>query len=350
MEEYQVIIVGSGPAGSACAKALHDEGIEALVIEKEGLPRHKVCSGILFGQTQVLLKEYFGTLPPKEVYCEPEIIHASDVEEWNREKGFFRYVWEIPKDGQAFPQNYHNVWRNKFDYWLLKKSGVEYRDRCAFKKHAIHNNKIEVTLSQKGEGTRTVYCSYLVGAGGVNCSLRKAFTPSGGEQGKEVVVYQTYYRFSDMGNLKDAHWNVFFEPSIGDMLSCVHRKDDFLTLCVGGFKGRNLKKSIETFKDFLTENFHVVLNEMERDEGCIERLSMPYLGKGKVLLTGDAAGLIYLNGEGISAALDSGYRAGKAIAQGIQKGGDVVESYTERSEDIINHTRTCMEQLHFLTI
>ncbi|MBW1838684.1 MAG: FAD-dependent monooxygenase, partial [Deltaproteobacteria bacterium] len=71
MEEYQVIIVGSGPAGSACAKALHDEGITVLVIEKEGLPRHKICSGILFGQTQVLLKEYFGTLPPKEVYCKP---------------------------------------------------------------------------------------------------------------------------------------------------------------------------------------------------------------------------------------------------------------------------------------
>ena len=349
MEEYQVIIVGSGPAGSACAKALHDEGIKVLVIEKEGLPRHKICSGILFGQTQVLLKEYFGTLPPKEVYCEPEIIKASDVEEWNREKGFSNYVWEIPKDGQAFPQNYHNVWRNKFDYWLLKKSGVEYRDRCVFQKYSIHNNKIAVAISQKDEGNRDLHCSYLVGADGVNCRLRKALNLSGDEQGKEILVYQAYYRFSDMGNLKDAHWNVFFEPFIGDMLSCVHRKDDFLTLCVGGFKGRNFKKSMETFKDFLTENFHVVLGDMERDEGCIVRLSRPYLGKGKVLLAGEAAGLIYLNGEGISAALDSGYRAGKAIAQGMQKGGDVIEIYKKESEDIINHVKLCMDQLHFLT-
>ena len=67
MEEHQVIIVGAGPAGSACAKALKEEEIDVLIIEKEKLPRHKTCSGVLFGQTQVLLKEYFGQLPPKSV-------------------------------------------------------------------------------------------------------------------------------------------------------------------------------------------------------------------------------------------------------------------------------------------
>jgi len=39
----QVVIIGAGPAGSACAKALMDDGIEPLVIEKERLPRHKTC-------------------------------------------------------------------------------------------------------------------------------------------------------------------------------------------------------------------------------------------------------------------------------------------------------------------
>lgn len=47
--------------------------------------------------------------------------------------------------------------------------------------------------------------------------------------------------------------------------------------------------------------------------------------------------------------LNSGYRAGKAIAQGMQKEGDVLERYTEKSEDIINHVKSCMERLHFLT-
>ena len=64
MEEYPVIIVGSGPAGAACAKALKNEDIKALIVEKDELPRNKICSGILFGQTQVLLKQLFGSLPP----------------------------------------------------------------------------------------------------------------------------------------------------------------------------------------------------------------------------------------------------------------------------------------------
>jgi len=55
---------------------LKEEGIESLVIEKEKLPRHKSCSGVLFGQTQDLLKKYFGAMPPDDVYCEPREINA----------------------------------------------------------------------------------------------------------------------------------------------------------------------------------------------------------------------------------------------------------------------------------
>lgn len=348
MEEHQVIIVGSGPAGAACAKALKDENIEVLIIEKEKLPRHKICSGILFGQTQVLLKQYFGTLPPKEVYCKPKIIKASNIQEWNREKGFSTYVWELPKDGQSFPQDYRNIWRDKFDYWLLNESGVEYRNNCRFCNYSAHNNKIKVGVYLKDEGNHDLYCSYLVGADGVTSRLRMALDPSWTRQGKEVVIYQAYYRLLDMGNLEDAYWYVFFEPLIGDMLSCVHRKDDFLTLCVGGFKGRYLKENMGKFMNFLAENFNVVFADMERDEGCIIRPSLPFWGKDKVILTGEAAGMIYLNGEGISAALDSGYRAGKAIAQGIKKEGDVLDIYRKETEGIINHVKLCSQRLHFL--
>ena len=35
MKKYQTIIVGSGPAGAACGKALMEEDINVLVIEKD---------------------------------------------------------------------------------------------------------------------------------------------------------------------------------------------------------------------------------------------------------------------------------------------------------------------------
>ena len=131
------------------------------------------------------------------------------------------------------------------------------------------------------------------------------------------------------------------------MLSCVHRKGEFLTLCVGGFKGRNLKESMEDFKTFLAENFNVVLSDRERGEGCILRQSPPFLGKDRVLLTGEAAGMMYLNGEGISAALDSGYQAGLAIAQGIKEGEDVLELYRKKTEEIVDHVKLCSQKIHF---
>lgn len=347
MEEYPVIIVGSGPAGAACAKALKSNNIEALILEKDELPRHKICSGILFGQTQVLLNQFFGSLPPDDIYCEPKVIKADNILEWNKNNNSSSYVWEIPKNGQSFPEDYLNVWRKDFDAWLLNETEATYKDKCKFNSYSVQDDKVRVEVSNNNNGTQELYCSYLVGADGGNSQVKKVISDPSNQENNEVVIYQTYYQFSDMGSLKDAHWYVFFEPQIGEMLSCVHRKGEFLTLCVGGFRGRNLKESMEEFKDFLTENFHVVLSDRERGEGCILRQSPPFLGKGKVLLTGEAAGMMYLNGEGISAALDSGYQAGLAIAQGIKEGEDVQELYRKKTEEIVDHVKFCSQKLHF---
>jgi len=44
---YDVIIVGAGPAGNASAKLLAEKGFNIAIIEKEKLPRDKVCSGMI---------------------------------------------------------------------------------------------------------------------------------------------------------------------------------------------------------------------------------------------------------------------------------------------------------------
>lgn len=349
-KEYQAIIVGSGPAGAACAKSLKNEGVETLVIEKEKLPRNKTCSGVLFGQTQVLLDQYFGGLPPGDVYCDPRIIKAENILEWNKENGFSTYVWELPKDGQSFPQSFHNVWRSKFDYWLLNESGVAYRDDCKFNNYSIENGRIKVEVSGNDKENIDLYCSYLIGADGGGSRLRPLLDPSFMKIEQAVAVYQAYYRFADMGSLEDAHWHVFFEPQIGEAISSVHRKDDFLTLCVCGFKGRSLKKSMEDFKKLLADNFQVVFRDMERDEGCVMKMAPPYLGKDNIILVGEAAGMLYLNGEGISVAIDSGYKAGKAVAQGIKEGGNVPEIYGKEIEGILGHMELCVGETRFFAV
>ncbi len=226
MEKQQVVIIGAGPAGASCAKALHDAGIQALLIEKESLPRHKNCSGVLFGQTQELLPKYFGAMPPEDVYCEPKIIHASQIIEWKHDKGFVQYFWEIPKDGHAFPQTYLNAWRSTFDHWLVKQSGAALRENSVFRGCAADREQVNVDLflrdpkllnpGGKGDPNRTIQCDYLVGADGSASAVRRALAPEVWEATPEVSYYQEYCPIVDSGDLRDGCWHVFFEKSVAD--------------------------------------------------------------------------------------------------------------------------------------
>ena len=49
--EYDVIIVGAGPAGSTCANYLSRAGKKILLIDKEKFPRDKTCGDALSGKT-----------------------------------------------------------------------------------------------------------------------------------------------------------------------------------------------------------------------------------------------------------------------------------------------------------
>ena len=52
---YDVIIIGSGAAESAAAYFLSKNGIINLVIEKEKLPRYKICGGGVVNRVKELL-------------------------------------------------------------------------------------------------------------------------------------------------------------------------------------------------------------------------------------------------------------------------------------------------------
>src|SRR5580658_5540503 len=45
MQHYDVIVVGTGPAGNAAAYDLARAGIKVALVEKHLLPRHKTCGG-----------------------------------------------------------------------------------------------------------------------------------------------------------------------------------------------------------------------------------------------------------------------------------------------------------------
>ena len=65
--QYDLIVAGAGPAGSACAITAARAGARVLLLEKERFPRHKVCGEFVSPESLALLQ----SLLPRS---EPEIL------------------------------------------------------------------------------------------------------------------------------------------------------------------------------------------------------------------------------------------------------------------------------------
>lgn len=71
-EQFDVVIVGAGPAGSTCALALKDSGLKVALIDRATFPRDKVCGDAIPGlavktlhQLDPSYTEIFDELPAK---------------------------------------------------------------------------------------------------------------------------------------------------------------------------------------------------------------------------------------------------------------------------------------------
>ncbi|HSE83875.1 MAG TPA: geranylgeranyl reductase family protein, partial [Thermodesulfobacteriota bacterium] len=103
--DYDVIVVGSGPAGGMCAYELSKEGLSVLVIEKEKLPRYKVCAGGLTKKAVDIIPEDFRHIVENQTY---------------NIRTTLNYKYEFSKTTN-FPI-VTMVTRDKFDYFLIQKS------------------------------------------------------------------------------------------------------------------------------------------------------------------------------------------------------------------------------------
>jgi len=327
---YDVAVVGAGPAGCSAARALAQNGLKVVLIDKAKFPRYKTCGGGVLGRAYKLLPE-----------ATREVV----------EREFRSVVLNFMGAGMDFvatrptPLVYMTM-RAELDFLLARearKVGAEVVESCHVRGVLAGEEFVDVT----GEG-RTFRAKFLVAADGVHSTIAKAvgwpdlphLAPA-----LEWEVFLTDEDFQRLGNRARFDFNVIEEG-----YAWVFPKRDHLSVGILSMRRRSpdLHAMLERY---LKQVGIDKVQRVERHGYLIPVHPRPgRLARGRMLLVGDAAGLVDpITAEGISHAVMSGRLAAKAIIEGgldISKTGRRYEVLVK--QDILCELRAARALAYFL--
>ncbi|MFN2282370.1 MAG: NAD(P)/FAD-dependent oxidoreductase [Anaerolineales bacterium] len=306
MRSYPVVIVGGGPAGSACARRLVEKGVECLIVDKEEFPRQKTCAGWVTPEVFKAL----GIQPeryPYELTVYPSLlIHFKGI--------------PVHRRGRQYA-----IRRLEFDSWLMELSRSEF----------LHHEVKEIQRTDDGyilDGQ--IETKVLVGAGGTHCPVARLVRKnSGPRNGARIVALESEYPL----DWKDPGCRLWFlENKLPGYFWYVPKAGGYLNIGVGG-NASALQQSGLTIQD----QWDYLVDKLQKS-GLIEepppdprgyvyylRGSASMLGEKDLYLVGDALGLATLDmGEGIGPAIHSGQLAAESILTGEPYRIDGIPEYS----------------------
>jgi len=184
---------------------------------------------------------------------------------------------------------------------------------------------------------RNIQAEYLIGADGGNSRVRKLLFPE--ETGKFFIAYQEYWQGE--AALEPEYFHAFIFPHLKSFYNWFNQKEAFIIIGTAGAFGKmGLDENHQKFIDYLKGSHGLRLESKVRTEACYQSNLTSWgggesykLGQGRVLLVGEAAGLMDIFGEGIPAALKSGKAA--ALSLLASEGSNVLDHYQSSVSGLI---------------
>jgi geranylgeranyl reductase family protein len=290
---WDVVVVGSGPAGSAAAiAALHtNPQAKVLLLDRSDFPRDKCCGDAVLGNGLQELAEHGvrvadlvdGYAPVRRMRLTTP--RGATVSGW------------LPDDLVILP-------RLVFDARLL---GAARAAGASWRRHTVRELR---SCGDFVEIDRSVHGRIVVGADGCESVVRRAV---GGPARRDVAVALRGYD-TELGE----RWpSMVFEPRFGG-LSYAWRFPSTAGPANVGY-GRLLRPGERASRAELQTTMHTLLPDVRPDPATMRAHRLPLStsrqppASGRVLLAGDAAALVNpLSGEGIYYAIASGLAAGAA--------------------------------------
>ncbi len=322
---YDVAVVGAGPAGSTAAYLLGKKGYNVALLDKKTFPRKKLCGGCLTDKTMRFLNRVFQE--PEESLIQENIINFKS----NRCEIKYKTETRIHKPS-AF--TFYFVDRATYDTLLLQKAKEMGADVIEGEKvnkleHNTKTNKFTIVTSMN----RVINARFIIAADGANSTIRNKYV----QQAKQNTRWHHNLAYClevfppRQGNLQHLDYPILSFGYLRYGYAWIFPNKNRLVAGMGGLhrKNKNLTAAFNAFLD----DYHISNIDLSNAKGH----PLPYGNfmkkpvQGNLLLVGDAAGLVDpMLGEGIYQAHKSGELAALAIIEKLENNTHLETNYLNR--------------------